>query len=124
MLFFNIFSLRYKIIYIFSMNETRNHFSSIFMHTNHLLHFLTLVCMCLSYTKNSCLAIMSNICLRDGITPMILSSNNKSTKHLQLVSNLIFSHDLINVYLAIEKKARLLLNYLLGIFTKEFQASD
>jgi hypothetical protein len=37
---------------------------------------------------------------------MILSNNNKSTKHLQLVSNLIFFHDVINVYLAIEGKKK------------------
>jgi hypothetical protein len=41
----NIFSIHYEIIYIVDMNERKNHFSFILMHTIHLLHFLVLVCM-------------------------------------------------------------------------------
>jgi hypothetical protein len=31
---FNVFGPLYKIIYIFNMNERKNHFSQILMHTN------------------------------------------------------------------------------------------
>jgi hypothetical protein len=52
-----------KIIYIFNMNEGRkNHFSSIFMYTVHLLHFLVLVCKCLYV--NSCLPFEGSMSLR------------------------------------------------------------
>jgi hypothetical protein len=47
-LFKNIFSIRYEIIYIVDMNERKNHFSFLLMHTIHLLHFLVLVCMYLN----------------------------------------------------------------------------
>jgi hypothetical protein len=47
-LFKNIFSIHYEIIYIVDMNERKNHFSFILMHTIHLLHFLVLVCMSLN----------------------------------------------------------------------------
>jgi hypothetical protein len=86
---FNVFGPLYKIIYDFNMNERKNHFLNILMHTNQCFFFWRILFQ-------------------------------KMQKRAFVIFKGFFSifHDLIILFVTIEKKQGLPLNYLLGISTK------